>query len=146
MTDRKKTSEQPFEISLSKEEWQARLTPAQYAVLREEATERAFSNSHGTESSPLLKEERAGLYHCAGCSLPVFPSTTKFDSGTGWPSFWAPLDDSVGTRSDRRLLRRRTEVHCKRCGGHLGHVFEDGPAPSGLRYCLNGLALTFQPE
>jgi peptide-methionine (R)-S-oxide reductase len=113
------------------------LTPAQYRVLRE----------HGTEppgSSPLNKEHRAGTYHCAGCDLPLFSSTTKFDSGTGWPSFWAPLDDAIGTSEDRTLFFTvRTEVHCRRCGGHLGHVFEDGPPPTGLRYCMNGVSLRF---
>ena len=126
-----------FEVSRSEEEWRRMLNPAQYRVLRE----------HGTESpgsSPLDKEYRAGTYHCTGCDLPLFSSTTKFDSGTGWPSFWAPLDDAVGTTEDRTLFFMvRTEVHCRRCGGHLGHVFEDGPPPTGLRYCMNGVSLRF---
>jgi peptide-methionine (R)-S-oxide reductase len=129
--------EAAFEVSRSEEEWRRTLTPAQYRVLRE----------HGTESpgsSPLDKEYRAGTYHCAGCDLPLFSSTTKFDSGTGWPSFWAPLENAVGTSEDRTLFFTvRTEVHCRRCGGHLGHVFEDGPPPTGLRYCMNGVSLRF---
>ncbi len=127
----------PFEISRTEEEWRRLLTPAQYRVLRE----------HGTEppgSSPLNHEHGAGTYHCAACDLPLFSSTTKFDSGTGWPSFWAPLDDAVGTSEDRTLFFMvRTEVHCRRCGGHLGHVFNDGPPPTGLRYCMNGVSLRF---
>ena len=134
-----------FEITLSEAEWKKRLTPAQFAILREEETERAFSNSLKGESSPLLKEARAGTYDCAGCALPVYPSDTKFDSGTGWPSFWAPIKGAIGTKEDRRLFSVRTEVHCRRCGGHLGHVFDDGPKPTGKRHCLNGLALTFTP-
>jgi len=125
-----------FEIVRSEEEWRRLLTPAQFAVLRKHDTERP-----GT--SPLNGEHRAGTYHCAGCELPLFSSKTKFDSGTGWPSFWAPLPDGIGTTEDRRLFMVRTEVHCRRCGGHLGHVFDDGPPPTGLRYCLNGVALTF---
>jgi peptide-methionine (R)-S-oxide reductase len=128
----------PFEIVRSEEEWRRLLTPAQFRVLREHDTERAGS-------SPLNQEHRAGTYVCAGCELPFFSSETKFDSGTGWPSFWAPLGDSIGTTEDRRLFLVRTEVHCRRCGGHLGHVFEDGPPPTGLRYCLNGVALNFIP-
>ena len=132
-----------FEVSHSDAEWQALLTPAQYAVLRQEATEKPFSNSLLGESSPLLKEDRAGSYNCAGCALPVYSSKTKFDSGTGWPSFFDALPGAIGTRIDKRLLSTRTEVHCRRCGGHLGHVFDDGPQPTGKRHCLNGLALTF---
>jgi peptide-methionine (R)-S-oxide reductase len=128
----------PFEVVRSEEEWRRLLTPAQFRVLREHDTERAGSN-------PLNQEHRAGTYVCAGCDLPLFSSETKFDSGTGWPSFWAPLPGSIGTAEDRRLFLTRTEVHCRRCGGHLGHVFEDGPPPTGLRYCLNGVALTFVP-
>jgi peptide-methionine (R)-S-oxide reductase len=127
-----------FEITYSDEEWRRRLTPEQYYVLREHGTERA-----GT--SPLNHEKRAGTFVCAGCDLPLFSSETKYDSGTGWPSFWAPLDDAIGTSEDRSLFMTRTEVHCRRCGGHLGHVFEDGPPPTGLRYCMNGVALKFVP-
>src|SRR5207342_1390997 len=111
-----------------------RLTPAQYSVLRLQGTERPFS-------SPLDFEERPGTYACAGCDLPLFSSTTKYDSRTGWPSFWQPLADAVGTSEDTFLAMKRTEVHCRRCGGHLGHVFNDGPPPTGLRYCMNGVAL-----
>jgi peptide-methionine (R)-S-oxide reductase len=127
-----------FEIVRSEDEWRRLLTPAQFRVLRQHDTERP-------SSSPLNQERRAGNYLCAGCDLPLFSSETKFDSGTGWPSFWAPLAGSVGTSEDHRLFLIRTEVHCRRCGGHLGHVFEDGPPPTGLRYCLNGIALNFVP-
>jgi peptide-methionine (R)-S-oxide reductase len=127
-----------FAVMHSEEEWRKLLSPAQYNVLREEGTE-------PPGSSPLLDEHRAGTFNCAGCALPLFSSTTKFDSGTGWPSFWAPLDGAVGTTMDHSLFMERTEVHCSRCGGHLGHVFDDGPKPTGLRYCMNGLALTFAP-
>lgn len=119
-------------------EWRKKLGPERYAVLRQAATERPFS-------SPLLKEHRRGIFTCAACALPLFSSTTKFDSGTGWPSFWKPLPHAVLTGADRSLLFERTEVHCARCGGHLGHVFDDGPKPTGLRYCMNGLALNFRP-
>ena len=129
----------PFEVAYSDEEWRRRLTPEQYYVLREHGTERAGS-------SPLDREKRAGTFVCAGCDLPLFSSETKFDSGTGWPSFYAPLENAVGTSEDRSLFFTRTEVHCRRCGGHLGHVFEDGPPPTGLRYCMNGVALTFVPD
>jgi peptide-methionine (R)-S-oxide reductase len=125
-----------FEVVRTEEEWRQLLSPAAYRVLRQ----------HGTEapgSSPLDAEQRAGTYHCAGCDLPLFSSATKFDSGTGWPSFWAPLENAVGTAEDRSFFMVRIEVHCRRCGGHLGHVFEDGPAPTGLRYCMNGVALRF---
>ena len=127
-----------FEVSYSDEEWRQRLTPAQYDVLRQHGTERA-----GT--SPLNQEKRVGTYHCAGCDLPVFSSETKYESGTGWPSFYEPLENAIGTSEDRSLFTTRTEVHCRRCGGHLGHVFEDGPPPTGLRYCMNGVAMTFVP-
>ncbi len=119
-------------------EWRALLTAEQYAVLRKEGTERPFT-------SPLLHEERRGTFACAGCGLPLFSSSTKFDSGTGWPSFWAPLDGAVNTKEDRSFMMTRTAVECRRCDGHLGHVFDDGPKPTGLRYCMNGVALTFNP-
>jgi peptide-methionine (R)-S-oxide reductase len=127
-----------FEVTHSDEEWLKLLKPDQYAVLRQAGTERPFT-------SPLLHEERRGVFACAGCDLEDFSSTTKFDSGTGWPSFWAPIDKAVGTTEDKSYGMIRTAVHCSRCGGHLGHVFDDGPKPTGLRYCMNGLALTFKP-
>lgn len=128
-----------FEVSHSDAEWRKLLNPAQYAILRQSATERPFT-------SPLLHEERRGNFACAGCDLDLFSSTTKFDSGTGWPSFWAPLDNAVATQRDTSLFMLRTAVHCRRCGGHLGHVFDDGPQPTGLRYCMNGAAMTFRPD
>jgi peptide-methionine (R)-S-oxide reductase len=127
-----------FKVSHSSGEWRQLLGRERYAVLREAATERPFS-------SPLNNEHRNGLFVCAGCDQPLFRSSTKFDSGTGWPSFWRPLTHAVITRPDRSLMMVRTEVLCSRCGGHLGHVFEDGPKPTGLRYCMNGLALKFRP-
>jgi peptide-methionine (R)-S-oxide reductase len=131
--------EDGFEVTKTDSEWWSILTPAQYDVLRQEATE-------PPGSSPLLHEHREGIFACAGCELPLFRSETKYDSGTGWPSFWSPIEGAVGTRSDRKLWMERTEVHCRRCGGHLGHVFKDGPPPTGLRYCMNGLALKFVPK
>ncbi len=128
----------PFEIEKSDVEWRRLLTPAQYDVLRQHGTEQPFS-------SPLDHEKRKGTFACAGCDLPLFASETKFDSGTGWPSFYQPLRDAVGTSEDRSYFMKRTEVHCRRCGGHLGHVFDDGPPPTGLRYCMNGVALKFTP-
>ena len=119
-------------------ECRAKLTADQYAVLRREGTERPFT-------SPLLHEGRKGVFACAGCSLDLFSSSTKFDSGTGWPSFWAPLDNAVSTHGDNSYGMARNAVTCRRCDGHLGHVFDDGPKPTGLRYCMNGLALTFKP-
>jgi peptide-methionine (R)-S-oxide reductase len=123
---------------LSAAEWQKRLTPEQFYVLRKHGTERA-----GT--SPLNKEKRKGTFACAGCDLSVFDADTKFESGTGWPSFWQPLPNAVGETSDRSFFMTRTEVHCSRCDGHLGHVFNDGPKPTGLRYCMNGVAMKFEP-
>jgi peptide-methionine (R)-S-oxide reductase len=127
-----------YEVTLPDAEWKKRLSPDAYAVLRHADTERPFT-------SPLLNEHRTGTFACAGCALPNFSSKTKFDSHTGWPSFWAPLPKSVVTGSDDSLGMERTEVHCRRCGGHLGHVFDDGPKPTGLRYCMNGVALRFLP-
>lgn len=130
---------QSFEITRTEAEWKALLTPDQYAVLREENTE-------PPGSSPLLDEHRKGTFTCAGCDLPLFPSEAKYDSGTGWPSFYQPLPNAVGEKEDNTLFTTRSEVHCRRCGGHLGHVFDDGPQPTGLRYCMNGLALEFVPS
>jgi peptide-methionine (R)-S-oxide reductase len=126
-----------FEVTHTDAEWKKLLTPNQFAVLRLAATERPFT-------SPLDHEKREGVFACAGCDLPLFSSKTKFDSGTGWPSFWAPLEDAVGTTNDRSFGMIRTAVHCRRCGGHLGHVFKGGPPPTGLRYCMNGIAMTFK--
>jgi peptide-methionine (R)-S-oxide reductase len=128
-----------FEIEKSDSEWRRLLTKPQYEVLR----------LHRTEvpgSSPLNHEHRKGIFACAGCELPLFSSDTKYDSKTGWPSFYRPLPNAIGTKADYALLMRRTEVHCRRCGGHLGHVFEDGPPPTGLRYCINGVAMKFSPD
>ncbi len=127
---------QKYEVMHTDAEWQKILTPGQYNILREAGTEEPFS-------SPLLNEHRKGVFHCAGCALPLFSSATKFDSGTGWPSFYQPLPNAVLTSDDDSLGMDRTEVHCRRCGGHLGHVFPDGPPPTGMRYCMDGLALTF---
>lgn len=124
---------------ISDEEWRRRLSPDAYKVLRKHGTERA-----GT--SPLNAEKRKGTFVCAGCGQPLFASDTKFESGTGWPSFWAPIEGAVETKSDRSWFMVRTEVHCARCEGHLGHVFDDGPRPTGLRYCMNGVAMGFTPE
>ncbi len=128
---------QNFEITRTEAEWRAMLTPAQYKVMRDEGTERAGS-------SPLDKNYAAGTYFCRGCDLPVYPSDTKYDSGTGWPSWWQSLPGAIGTKPDRKLLSVRTEVHCRRCGSHFGHIFDDGPAPTGKRHCLNGVSLVFR--
>ncbi len=127
-----------FAVSHSDDEWRKLLTPDQFAVLRQSATERPYT-------SPLLHEKHRGTFACAGCDLGLFSSTTKYDSHTGWPSFWAPLDNAVGTTRDTTFGMVRTAVHCSRCGGHLGHVFNDGPQPTGLRYCMNGVAMAFKP-
>jgi peptide-methionine (R)-S-oxide reductase len=127
-----------FPVSLSDDEWRKRLSKEQFYVLREHGTEHA-----GT--SPLNREKRKGTFVCAGCDKPLFTSDTKYESGTGWPSFFRPMEGAVGTSEDNTLFMRRTEVHCANCGGHLGHVFEDGPQPTGLRYCMNGVAMKFKP-
>ena len=126
-----------FPVQKSDDDWRAALSPQQYRILRGHGTERPFT-------SPLNQEKRAGLFLCAGCAQPLFDAATKFESGTGWPSFFRPIDGAVGTSVDQSLITVRTEVHCARCGGHLGHVFADGPAPTGLRYCINGVALSFR--
>jgi peptide-methionine (R)-S-oxide reductase len=133
-----KVTGETFEVVHTDQEWRRLLTPAQYDVLRQAGTE-------APGSSPLDHQFHPGIYDCAGCALPLFSSKTKFDSGTGWPSFWKPLDGAVRTTTDASLMMVRTEVHCRRCGGHLGHVFDDGPQPTGLRYCMDGVALTFKP-
>ncbi len=127
-----------YEVSKSDADWKKQLSPEAYDVLRHEGTERPFS-------SPLNNEHRKGVFACAGCALPLFASDTKFDSGTGWPSFWKPLPRAVDEASDKSLFMDRTKVSCHRCGGHLGHVFDDGPPPTGLRYCMNGVAMMFRP-
>jgi peptide-methionine (R)-S-oxide reductase len=127
-----------YEVEMTDAQWKAKLSPQAYAVLRHEATETPFT-------SPLNSEHRKGTFSCAGCALALFSSETKFDSGTGWPSFWQPLPNAVATERDLSLGMVRDEVHCRRCGGHLGHVFDDGPKPTGLRFCMNGVAMTFTP-
>ena len=133
-----KTNAEAFEVVKSEAEWRKLLSPEAYKVLRDHGTERAGS-------SPLDHEKRVGVFHCAGCDLPLFASQTKFNSGTGWPSFFQPLPNAIATKTDRSFFMTRTEVHCRRCGGHLGHVFDDGPQPTGLRYCMNGVSLRFVP-
>jgi len=128
-----------YEVSKSDADWKKQLSPTAYDVLRHEGTEVPFT-------SPLNNEHRKGIFACAGCALDLFSSDTKFDSGTGWPSFYRPLENAVGTKTDTTLGMTRTEVHCRRCGGHLGHVFDDGPKPTGLRYCMNGVAMSFKPS
>ena len=127
-----------FEVQRSAADWRRRLGPARFNILREEGTERPFS-------SPLLKEHRKGTFNCAGCALPLFSSAAKYDSGTGWPSFWKAIPNAVAYKRDLTFGMARTEEHCRRCGGHLGHVFDDGPPPTGKRHCINGLSLTFRP-
>ena len=128
-----------FEVTRTDEEWRALLGDDAFYVMRMQGTERPWS-------SPLLDEHRAGTFICKGCDLPLFDSATKYDSGTGWPSFYQPLDNAVGELVDSSLGMTRTEIHCRRCGGHLGHVFNDGPQPTGLRYCMDGIALKFEPK
>jgi peptide-methionine (R)-S-oxide reductase len=127
-----------YAVTMTPAQWKAKLGPQRYAILREEATERPYT-------SPLNKEKRKGIYACAGCGHPLFSSATKFDSGTGWPSFWKPLPGAIRTKRDTMLGMVRVEEHCARCGGHLGHIFDDGPPPTGKRHCINGLSLTFRP-
>ena len=136
---RRPERDERFPVEKTDDEWRRELTPAAYYVLREHGTERAGS-------SPLNNEKRKGIFVCAACGQALFDSDTKYESGTGWPSFWKPLDNAVGTRIDRSYFMVRTEVHCAQCGSHLGHVFADGPRPTGLRYCMNGVALKFRPE
>jgi peptide-methionine (R)-S-oxide reductase len=131
--------DETFEITRSEQEWREILTPQQFEILRKEGTERPGS-------SPLNDEKRPGIFHCAGCDLAVYDAKTKYESGTGWPSFYEALPDAVGTREDNSFFMKRTEVHCSRCGGHFGHIFDDGPQPTGLRHCINGLSLSFKPE
>jgi peptide-methionine (R)-S-oxide reductase len=131
-------AEETFPVTKTDAEWRKQLTPAQYDILRKEGTERPGS-------SPLLKEHRKGTFACAGCDNPLFSSETKYESGTGWPSFWKPLPNGVGERKDSTFGMVRTEIHCSQCGGHLGHVFDDGPKPTGLRYCMDGFGMVFKP-
>lgn len=131
------SAEEAFEVTRTEAEWRAMLSDLEYAVMREEATERAGS-------SPLDKLYQPGIYHCRGCDLPLYSSEAKYDSGTGWPSFWQSLPNAIGTKEDRRLFSVRTECHCRRCGSHLGHIFDDGPQPTGKRHCLNGVSLVFR--
>jgi peptide-methionine (R)-S-oxide reductase len=135
----RETPSETFPVEKPEAEWRAQLSPEAFRVLRQHGTERA-----GT--SPLNGEKRQGIFACAGCGTPLFESRTKFESGTGWPSFWAPIEGAVATKTDRSFFMTRTEVHCATCGGHLGHVFNDGPRPTGQRYCMNGVALAFEPK
>ncbi len=134
----KQAPAETFSVRLTDEGWRVRLSPEAYRVLRQHGTERPGS-------SPLNFEKREGVFVCAGCGTPLFRSETKYESGTGWPSFYAPIEGAVATRTDRSFFMTRTEVHCATCGGHLGHVFPDGPQPTGQRYCMNGVALDFRP-
>lgn len=127
-----------FEVTRSPAEWKAMLTSLEYRVMREEGTERAFT-------SPLNDEKRPGMFHCKGCDLALYGSEHKYDSGTGWPSFWQAQPNAIGTKPDRSLFMTRTECHCRRCGSHLGHIFDDGPQPTGKRHCINGVSLSFKP-
>lgn len=128
-----------YPVTLSEAQWRKRLTAEEFAVLRQEATERPFT-------SPLNNEKRRGIFVCQGCNNALYDSRTKFESGTGWPSFWQALPGAVGTKTDRKLMLPRTEVHCADCGGHLGHIFDDGPPPTGKRHCINGVAMAFRPS
>ena len=134
-----RAAEGTFEVAMTEDEWKSKLTPEQFSVLRQEGTERPWT-------SPLLEEHREGTFLCAGCDLPLFDAATKYDSNTGWPSFYQPIAGAIGETEDATLGMVRTEVHCARCGGHQGHVFPDGPQPTGLRYCINGVSLTFEPK
>ncbi len=131
-------AEEAFEVKKTDAEWKAMLTEEQYQILRHEDTERPFTSALNTE-------KRKGIFHCAGCDLPVYSSDAKYDSGTGWPSFWESLPNAVGKREDTSFFMVRTECHCRRCGGHFGHIFDDGPQPTGMRHCINGMAMTFKP-
>ncbi|MHB2266589.1 peptide-methionine (R)-S-oxide reductase MsrB [Aliihoeflea sp. PC F10.4] len=137
-TEAMAAAEGNFEVTKTDAEWRAMLSDMQYSVLRQEGTERAFT-------SPLNDEKRTGMFHCAGCDNAVYSSQVKYDSGTGWPSFWQSEDGAVGTKVDNSMFMTRTECHCARCGGHLGHIFDDGPQPTGKRHCINGVAMNFKP-